>query len=554
MYRQLLQSGSIFRTVTDLCYPIRLLMEFCETNVIGWHKRQMLSFGVPYDFVYLMKADYSIPQLVQKIIPSLLTVYYLSQKDFDNGPLIIRKSGTYRLETDIIFSPFQNNCGKPTKKWLKGLPAEERDAYVLGIFAGIVIKADNVCLDLNGRTFKTSELFFIQQTFYSHVELASTPFISGQGPANFGEDVLEANQVSITNGTFGLSAHHGIHGNLCKNCIFSDLKFENFAVAAIHLNGSHNVVLNNIVADNKNVDIKINSLFSQAQFMLELLRASNLPIESDIVIKGETQTLDSIKKSLERHIVEVVDSVKGGKPYSADGIFFNKSGKLDANVYGVVLNTKGIAVGDFKDVRENSAYSDGNSNIVLNNICIKNVQSDGSEVCVLSDKVTSKPFVGPAGDVFDYTKASNENGSYKSNCLADAQLFAAKHSLNNRVYIPKPIMEWAANGETDIEDVISENNYYILSNRDSMNHVMKGNIGLFIQQAYRLVAESVTVENITNTSSSCSTDAPNSYGILLSGCENISLKKYNISNVKSKKRSREKLIEFKNTNKDISLI
>ena len=46
--------------------------------------------------------------------------------------------------------------------------------------------------------------------------------------------------------------------------------------------------------------------------------------------------------------------------------------------------------------------------------------------------------------------------------------------------------EWAANGTTNIEDVITDNNYYVLCSRDSMNHVMKGNIALFIQQAYKL--------------------------------------------------------------------
>ena len=66
--------------------------------------------------------------------------------------------------------------------------------------------------------------------------------------------------------------------------------------------------------------------------------------------------------------------------------------------------------------------------------------------------------------------------SYKSNCLADAQLFAAKYSINSKVKIPQPILDWAADNSISIEDVISENNYYILDGRDSMNHVMKGNI------------------------------------------------------------------------------
>ena len=245
---------------------------------------------------------YSIEQLVQLALPNanelsmislscdLPNIHCLSQEDFDKGPVIIREPGVYRLKSDIVFSPFQENNGKPTEEWLNTLPEDERKAYVLGAFAAIVIRADNVCLDLNGKTFKQSEIHFFQQTFYSHVEMASSPFILGQGPADFGKDVDEANQVFITNGTFGLSSHHGIHGNLCKNCIFSNLKFENFAVAAIHLNGSHNIVVDNVVADNKNINIKINSLFSQAQFILELLESSNIPDNAFITIQGINKT------------------------------------------------------------------------------------------------------------------------------------------------------------------------------------------------------------------------------------------------------------------------
>jgi len=537
-------------------------------KIKSWWEEQMLFFGLPYDFVYLFLIGYSIPQLVQMILPnanelsmttiscSLPNVHCLNQSDFDKGPVIIRESGIYRLETDIEFSPFPENNGKPTEEWLNLLPSDERSAYVLGAFAAIVIRADNVCLDLNGKTFKTSELFFFQQTFYSHIELASTPFIRGQGPADFGQDVDEANQIFITNGTLGLSSHHGIHGNLCKNCIFSNLKFENFAVAAIHLNGSHNIVVDNVVADNKDINIKINSLFSQAQFILELLEASNIDDEAFITIRGESKTVHEIKDSLKIDTQEVIECIKNNQPYPTNKLFFNEGGKLDANLYGMVFNTKGIAVNGFKDMRENNLC--GNNNIVINNVCIKNIESKGSEIAVLSDGNISNSgsygsggFVGPAGDVFDYKKASKEDGSYKSNCLSDAQLLAAKYSLNSRVHIPEPILEWAADGTTNIETVITDNDYYPVSNRDSMNHVMKGNIGLFIQQAYRLVAKNFTIENICNTSSSQSSDAPNSYGVLLSGCEDISLRQYIIKNIKSGIHGTSKNIGFKKTNKTV---
>ena len=159
--------------------------------------------------------------------------------------------------------------------------------------------------------------------------------------------------------------------------------------------------------------------------------------------------------------------------------------------------------------------------------------------------------MGPAGDVFDYVKASNQDGTYMSNCLTDAQLLAAKYELNHRVHIPKPIQDWAAGGNGDIKKVIADNGYYVLSNRDSMNHVMKGNIGLFVQQAYRMVATNITIKNICNTSASTSLDAPNSYGILFSGCEDISIRKHNITHIKSGGGGISKDIGFKNNNVNI---
>ena len=545
--------------------------EVAAEKIKKWWEEQVTLFGLPYDFVYLYLIGFTIEQLVQMMMPngsefsmtnlncSLPNVFCLNQSDFDKGPVIIRESGVYRLESDIVFSPFQENNGKPTEEWLNSLPEDERKAYVLGAFAAIVIKADNVCLDLNGKTFKQSELHFFQQTFYSHVEMASSPFILGQGPADFGKEVDEANQVFITNGTFGLSSHHGIHGNLCKNCIFSNLKFEEFAVAAIHLNGSHNVVVDNVIADNKNINIKINSLFSQAQFILELLESSTtVPDNASITIKGKVKSLVDIKNSLKKDTEEVIECIKNNQPYPENKIFFNEGGKLDANLYGMVFNTKGIAIKGFKDMRENNKC--GNSNIILRNVTINNIESKGTEIKVLSDQTTSDTgaygsggFVGPAGDVFDYVKASDENGFYKSNCLSDAQLLAAKYSLNKRVNIPEPMREWAANGTTNIEDVIKENDYYVLCNRDSMNHVMKGNIGIFVQQAYRFVGDNIKIHNICNTSVSKNKDPASSYGILFSGSKDVLLKNYQITNIKAGENGISQTIAYKNSNENITV-
>ncbi len=254
----------------------------------------------------------------------------------------------------------------------------------------------------------------------------------------------------------------------------------------------------------------------------------------------------------------MINCIKNNQLYPTDKIFFNEGGKLDANLYGMVFNTKGIAIKGFKDMRKDNKC--GNSNIILRNVTIKNIESKGTEIKVLSDESTSDSggygsggFVGPAGDVFDYTKASDENGFYKSNCLSDAQLLAAKYSLNKRVNIPEPMREWAANGTTNIEDIITDNDYYVLCNRDSMNHVMKGNIGLFVQQAYRFVGDNIKIHNVCNTSISKNNDPASSYGILFSGSEDVLLKNYQITYIKAGDNGISQTIAYKNSNENITV-
>ena len=49
----------------------------------------------------------------------------------------------------------------------------------------------------------------------------------------------------------------------------------------------------------------------------------------------------------------------------------------------------------------------------------------------------------------------------------------------------RKIVDWAENQNTDIKTLVTdaEDTYYFVNGRDSMGHVMKGNIGLFISAA-----------------------------------------------------------------------
>merc|ERR1719336_1925361 len=58
--------------------------------------------------------------------------------------------------------------------------------FTLGFFAGISIECDDVIINLNGFSLSQDYKFYFQQRFFSLIELGNQPFISGQGPANWG--------------------------------------------------------------------------------------------------------------------------------------------------------------------------------------------------------------------------------------------------------------------------------------------------------------------------------------------------------------------------------
>ena len=523
---------------------------------LTWYKHPFKLFDIDFDYSNLYFRNVCLSKIMKMTITKnvMENIVDINQCDFVNGPYIINKPGYYRLCQDIVFSPNKRSDGKPTKEWLNNLEEKYRQAYALGFFAMFVIQSDNVILDLNNHSIRQSELFFHQQTFYSHIELASTPFIMGQGPASFGDHEKVASNVIIKNGCLGKSSHHGIHGpGYSKNIILDNLTFEQFAVGAIHLNGAHNVYMNNIDIDNKNMQIKFNSLLSQAQFIMSFL--DQVDNTERIFLGGKLKTVVEVTTALKDEIKLVYDSLKSSDvKYPDNGIFHNEGG-LDANMYGIVLNTKGIAVNGFKPLKED--YECGNNNIVLNDVSIKNVSSKGTEIkclsstnVVVTNKYGGSAITGPVGDVFDFNVVVDKNGLYKGNVYTDAQLTVAMF-LETRSNIPQSILGWASgmNFET-FDDVIKKNELYIIDGRDSMAHVMKGNMALFCSQVYRMIGNNICINHVENNSTSSTKDVSASYGVLFTGCKNIDLIDYNIHNVSSKKGVVADLM-YKNDNMNI---
>jgi hypothetical protein len=231
-------------------------------------------------------------------------------------------------------------------------------------------------------------------------------------------------------------------------------------------------------------------------------------------------------------------------------------------MYGIVLNTKGVAVNGLKKFKEKDSINEfiGNNNIVLKNVSIKNITSNGTEIKGLTNKKNSNEknsygkgtFSGPVGDIFDFQKTVNKDGFYIGNAYSDAQIAVANFS-NTRSTIPKEIIDWASGIHfIKLDDVIDKNNYYIVDGRDSMSHVMKGNIGLFCSQAYRMIGQDILIKNVKNFSDSSTEAVCESDGFLFTGCKNIMCKNYSILNIYSKNGTSADIM-YKNQNINIQI-
>ena len=435
----------------------------------------------------------------------------LRQADFANGTVRLRHSAHYVLMEDIVFEPNPNDDFLPTAAQTAGgasaeYPTAPFGGYHLGFFAAITVEGKNIFLDLNGKILRQSKVFDLQQRFYANIELASTPFIPNQGPANFGDLITSADTCLVANGTLGLSSHHGIHGNSMTKVIIQNLNIVEFEVAGIALNGGIHCLTRNVNICNMSRTIPVLSTYSAGRFIQPFLKQiiAAQPTAA-LEFAGGTKTGEQILNSLVAEMNTVLDAVKANQPVP-DGIFKNSSGLYDGGGYGIVINSRGVVVNGFKTSRVGAV---GNEDIIIHNVQIENMETGQGEIIGISNAndpnhdpsaYGGKVQVGPVGSVFQVLVASTA-GAYVGNVVSDAKLFVAKFSPGSgTVNITDPIIDWALSGADDLEQVLLDNNYYFVSGGDSMAHVMKGIIGLFVSAGKDVKCFDMQIRNIKNAS------------------------------------------------------
>lgn len=454
----------------------------------------------------------------------------INQKDFAQGTYRITKPGYYILNENIEFNPLHQF---PLKRQSDLYPTGKHGAYHLGFFAAITIETSDVVLDLNGYSITHSKRHSLLQRFFSIIELANSPFIPRQGPHKFTDAINSASHCLIMNGSLLNSSHHGIHGNLNKDIVLHDLDIHDFEVAGIALNGANNAVICNSSMIGKNHDIHVLSSFSQARFSVRALETLN-DVDNDVY------------RNADRELQKAYGEILNGKPQTT--FFKNKTGQYDGNMYGIVLHVAGVVINDFLKERKPEHVND---NITIFNVTIDDIETHPVEIPSLPLSIQpknnavsaygGKQMVGVFGDIFDIETNMDSERKYKPNVLSELQLYLAeKHPGHGSVNIEQYIIDWSKNSASLPED------QKFLPTGDSMGHIMKGNIGLFISGGKNIRLDTVNIDNVRTNGFSVGTSqlfteeekyfqGASAYGILMTATndDNVFMKNVTIQEVSS---------------------
>ncbi|MEE9573835.1 MAG: hypothetical protein V3W20_12350 [Candidatus Neomarinimicrobiota bacterium] len=482
----------------------------------------------------------------------------LRNSHFTNGTVRITKPGIYILQEDIVFEPNATNDFFPTHAQIASgqFPMGTQGAYHLGFFAAITVETTGVILDLNSHTIKQSKLHNLEQRFYANIEFASAPFIPAQGPATFStsSNYVAANGLLVRNGTLGTSSHHGIHGNGMSNIVIDNVTIEDFEVAGIALKGATTGVINKTVIRNASQKIPVLSTYSQARFIRSFLtRLQDSDPDASIRIEGVDKNIDTIISELNDALIDTKNKIMSNKPEEINTLFRNNTQLYDGNLYGIVLNEKGVVVNGFILNRDDAV---GNIGIHLQDITISNLVSQPVEIIGLSTPnptctecvaygTTSQ--AGPIGDILQIENITDTNdiNKYKPTVLANAQLIIGKYNTPKKgtTSITSETVKWVKD-PSNLDIVMANNHYYYVNGGDSMGHIMKGSIGLFISAGKNVTGDTIAISGVVTKgtqvgTSPLITDGSQNYqgatanGILFTGSETVTLTNTMVNNITS---------------------
>lgn len=217
--------------------------------------------------------------------------------------------------------------------------------------------------------------FYIQQRFFSMIELAAKPFLPHQGASTWGlTEVYYANNVEIKGpGYIGLSSHHGIHGNDAQNVYIHDLNIRYFDVAGLACNGCTFVRIENVIVGPQNNEIPTLGRYTHSRAFIPRLKQlyDNYGNEEIQFYGREKTSISDLCQRMVNQMDMIYFNYINGEDYddndkewiAAQKIFENPTGWMDGgSSYGIVINGGGAAVVGIGTRITNT------NNIILNNV------------------------------------------------------------------------------------------------------------------------------------------------------------------------------------------
>jgi hypothetical protein len=481
------------------------------------------------------------------------SVVSLTQANFTNGTVLIAsdyyvwtaagvdtkvngstKGKIFRLTENVVFNPNPSTGPSHTDQWTKSEPSSSQlvsnggnypdDSFGLGFFAAISLFADDVIIDLNGFTLSQGTEHYVQQRFFTLIEIANIPFLPTQGPHKFGSVLIAATNCVIMNGKLGLAAHSGIHGNNNRNCLFKDIIFEKYEISAATVNGSIECYFIDCLAKGHSQNVHVLGTWSAARFIrpyIDYLNTENAAFS--ITIQNVSQTVATIRTALMGAMATALTDILNNDE-TTDPVFQNPTKLPEGNSYGFSTFGKGVGVNGFQASRKNLGTGLYFKNCEVHDHIATVQEKLALEVYYAPDATQSvidatkgQHEKDPRGAVFITQNATtiNSSGIYLGNIIADAQAIVAKAIISGD--ISGPISEGGpgTNGQilstkrssisqTTI-DWIEQNVGYvpyternILFNGDNMHHVNKGIVGFRLDGSDDTVLYQCLVAEIKN--------------------------------------------------------
>jgi hypothetical protein len=421
----------------------------------------------------------------------------LRQSDFDAGTLRITAPGRYVLEESVAFFPNRDAeaPGMPTADQRAPGGAFAGEQYDLGFFAAITVESRDVVVDLAGHSLSQHPDHRKLQRFFALVELSASPFLVGQGPADFGDPGVPCRNIVVCSGQLLGSSHHGVHGNGAAGVLLQDLHILDYEVAAVSLNGSRDVLMRRIETSTTN-KAPFSSQYSHAVFARPFVAAIAARIPNATVkLAGADRTPSDVLAALD---ADIASALAGSPP-----VYMQLEGGLsDCNAYGIIVAGTGVHVGPALAEKDPA-----NVRNYVDSCRILRVTTRPREILGLPVEESSANAAtgygastqsGPRGDIFDAALAANRDGSYRGGVLSDAQVLIAAlgegSEERGRTSISDRVIAWAASGRAKLRTESGEK-YKFLTGLDSMSHTMKGNFGvLFLRACDCAVTDTVVHE------------------------------------------------------------